>query len=835
MVERILMIGGSANDFDHETESDLASYQMVSALRQNEAEIFMVDDNPYAFTIERTDITPIFCALTLDNLLAIIEQNQITAVVTTAGGLVSMNLGRQLQKTLGTAAPKILGLSRDALEAAQDTTILRNHLNRLGEKTVAARLANNVSEAFEVVREINFPVVVRPIAPNGGLLRFNVNDAERLEEAVEKGLERSQIHQVNIDQSIRGHHEITIVALRDRVGNTLIVGGIEDMDPVGIHTADSIAFTPIQSLSDPIIQKLRQTTIKILHEFQIMGMAQVRFAVNPETDEYVVTRLTPYFDRQSSLIMVATGYPLVPVVTNLILGKTFEQIHLPAKFSSNSALLEPVMDHVVTRFPVFNFGEFEANWIVTDHRLNTVQKSVGATIGVGRSVEEAIEKALRAAHFNSRDFSPTIMNSLTEDDLIERIIHPRNNRILVLMEALRRGYTVDELAEMTKIAPFYFYKLKRIMELEDSVAKNPWDETILREAKYYGLSDGLLARLWNEPYEKVRRFRWDHNILPTYKAFDPSAGEFDEENSHYYSTFESENETKQLDIESALVVGTGAFRLGDGAAASYTMASVASELRRLGIPTIVVNNNPHGLLFIPQSADKHYYEPLELSDVMNILEIEHPKYIFIPGNRIKLIRKLREMNIPVYVIAKEKYLPSTLYEAHEKIVIDYFWDGQKTYPLAMEKQDNDEMVIDQRAMTPSLYAALPRPKLAVTRAGLYQLMVDHWPIEGEVTADDLRPMPFTHMAFLAKITGVNWLRMMVRYMTGRQSEADTHLVEHWVDYQWSTEAGRLVYTHPDFMTHLNVHEHQIDNGRLAMGAHIEPLEQEVDSAENYTS
>lgn len=824
MNENVLIVGGSANDFNHETESDFASYQAVSVLKAKGANVFLVDDNPYNFTIERSDITPIIADLTVENLIEIIEKYDITSVMANIGGTPGVQIIYQLVNTMGDATPKMLGLSMAALEATQNTELLRRNLEDLGETGVKTKLATNVTEAFDAARDINFPVVVRPVTSSSGTLRLNANSPEQLEEAVQLALERSPTKQVNIDQGISGYQEITLVVLRDHSDHMILVGGIEDMDPVGIHTSDSIALTPIQTLSDPVLQKLRRSAFNLMRGFNIIGLAQVLFAVNSETEEYVVTRLNPYFDRQSAFIAVSTGYPLLPVMVSLVMGENLTEVKLPSNFTDNTALLEPVMDHIVTRFPVFSFGEFEASWVVTDHRLNTIQKSVGATIGVGRSVEEALEKALRAAHFNSRDFSPTIMNTLSEDDLIERIIHPRDNRILVLMEALRRGYTVDELAEMTKINPFYFYKLQRIMRIEEDVASHPWNTDILREAKYYGLSDGLMAKLWDEEYEKIRRFRWDKNILPTFKAFDPSAGEFDENNPHFYSTFEKENETSRLSQNSALVVGTGAFRLGDGAAGSYTMSMVSSELRRLGIPTIVMNNNPNDLLFIPQIADKHYYEPLELSDVMSILEVENPQYVFIPGNRIKLITKLREMGVSVNVIAKDKYLPTSLSENNEQTIVNYFWDGQILTPISMAQQDNSQIIIDQKVMTESLYKSLPRPKLKVAHPGLYQLVVDHWPFEQEVQADDLRPMPFTHLAFLNKITGVNWIRMMVRYMTDRVTSDDEVLLQNWRKQSWAITAGRLSYSNPDFAAHLKIRESQIDNGQFAMGARMNKIE-----------
>jgi carbamoyl-phosphate synthase large subunit len=822
MTERILIIGGSANDFGRETDGDAAAYQVVSMLKKRNHELFYVDDNPYAFTMNRTDITAITSELTVPALVKIVIERGITAIFAVVGGLTAIRMSTEISQVLGDDAPKILGLQLPVMEAAQNTKYLQERLDQLKQPGVKTRAAATVSEAFDAAREFDFPVVVRPVAPIGQTVRLQVEDAENMEEAVEATFARSLTHQVNVDQSIAGYREISMVVVRDRMDTMLLIGGTEDLDPVGIHSADSISVTPIQTLADPVIQKLREAAFTVARGFGIQGLMEIRFAVQPETEGYVITRVTPYFDRTSALVAAATGYPLVPVMTGLLLGEKLTDVHIPSVFAEHTALLEPTMDHVVIRFPVFAFGELEAQGYVTDHRLNTIQKSVGATIGVGRSVEEALEKAIRAAHFNNRSFSPTVMNALTDGEIIEQLIHPRDNRILVLLEALRRGYTVDELAELTKIAPFFFYKLTRIMRLERDVAANPWDVELLADAKYYGLSDGLIAKLWDGEFQSIRRYRWDNGILPTFKAFEPSAGEFEESVSQFYSTFEFENESEMLGDDSALVIGTGAFRLGDGAAAAYVMASVADELRHNHVRTVMMNNNPHDLTFIPQIADKHYYEPLEISDVMNVIEVEQPTRVFVPGNRIKLISSLRDLGINVEVIAKDKYLPSSMSENGQQTVVDYFFDGIELHPIAVGHQDNGGILLDRDALTMELAQTLPRPELTETTPGMYQLIVDRLHITAPVTEDQIRPMPFTHLAFLDKVTGHNWMRLVVRYMLNEQTPADERMIDEAAGGAWQLPRARLRYHNPDFKQHLDL-SGTVDNGRFSIGATYQNL------------
>lgn len=822
MSERILIIGGSANDFGRETESDAASYQVVKGLRQRGHEIVIVDDNPFGFTTERDDVTVIETELTAPNLVKVIVEQGITAMVASVGGSTAVRLSAEIVELLGDSAPKVLGMTLPVMQATQNTKYLQERLTKLKLPAIQTRLASNVSEVFDAAREFDLPVVVRSVAPVGQTIRLQVEDVEELEGAAETALNRSLTHQVNVDKSIRGYQEIAMVVVRDKRDTTLLIGGVEDMDPVGIHSADSIAITPVQTLPDPVFQQLRNAAFTVARGFNVVGLLEVRFAVNPTTEEYVITRLTPYFDRTSAMLVAATGYPLVPVIAGLMMGETLDKVRVPSIYAEHTALLEPTMDHIVIRFPVFAFGELESAGIQTENRLDTVQKSVGATIGVGRSVEEALEKAIRAAHFNNRNFSPTVMNALTDNEIIEQLIHPRDNRILVLLEAIRRGYTVDELAELTKINAFYFYKLERINNLESAVKDRPWDTDTLQQAKYYGLSDGLVAKLWDEKYEAVRRYRWDNGILPTYKAFEPSAGEFEESVSQFYSTFETENESERLGDDSALVIGTGAFRLGDGAAASYTMAMVADELSRQGIKTVLMNNNPTDLTFIPQLAHKQYYEPLEISDVMNVIEIEQPTRVFVPGNRIKLITSLRKMGVNVQVIAKEKYLPSSMLSDGQQTIVNYFYDGLELHVIGVGHQDNGGIFFDQSAMTDSLWQSLPRPEMTLDTAGLYQLVTDRLPLDHEVTADDIRPMPFTHIAFLDKVTGVSWLRLIVRYMLNKQTTADEEMVDNLKDLSWRIKTARLRYRDADFAEHMNIQQ-TLDNGRFAMGATYQVL------------
>ncbi|AIG65805.1 carbamoyl-phosphate synthase large subunit [Weissella tructae] len=818
MNERILLIGSSADGFGRATESDVASCEMIDELLRREYAVYYIDDNPYSFAATHTGIKFIVSELTTDKLVKIIIEEGITAIAPTVGGMTAINLTTDIVKVLGEQSPRVLGPSLAVMEAAQNSKYLQERLAKLGLPYIQTRIASTPSEVFDVARELDFPVVVRPVAPRGVSTRLQAEDAAELDHVAEVCLEQSLTHQVSIDKSIYGYREIDLLVMRDARDTTLLIGGTEDLDPFGIHSGDSIAITPVQTLSDPAFQTLREAAFRVARGFDVEGVLEVRFAIQPEEDEFVITRVIPFFARKTSIITAATGYPLIPVMTGVMLGERLDKIQISDVYAEHTALLEPTMDHVAIRFPVFAFRELENANLLTANRLDTIQKSVGTTIGVGRSVEEALEKAIRAAHFNNLSFSPTIMNALTDNQIIEQLLHPRDNRILLLLEALRRGYTVDELVELTKIDAFYFYKLENIMKLEQEIPKSPWDAETLRAAKYYGLSDGLVARLWETSYEEVRRFRLENEILPTYKAFEPSAGEFEEAVTQYYSTFEFENESEQLGDDSALVIGTGAFRLGDGGAAAYMMASVADEIKKQGIKTILMNNNPHDLMFMPELSDKRYFEPLEMSDIMNVVDIEKPSRIFVPGNRIKLIRSLKEAGLNVHVIPRDKYSTTTLPVEAEKQLLNYYYDGEKLYPIGISRQTNAGIIFEPKDQ--ALICDMPLPDVALVSPGLYQAEVEDVNDCVQLEAGSILPMPFTHVAFLEKVTGIGFVRLSVRAMLGKTTVEDEALLRQLPAVNWYHKGGKLTYVDEEMNVHLQL-QHALDNGRFALGARYE--------------
>lgn len=818
-INKVLLIGGGANDFGRESELDVASYQIVETFHELGIQTVLIDNNPYSYTLENTKTTMYMQAITVANIEQIIAKEQPDAILPIVGGTTAFQVVDELFNQHQYPDIQILGVSLATLALINNPALLAKKLRQLGEPVILSQVVDSVESAFDIAREIGFPMNIKPVAPKFEGSRHTADSSESLDLVVKIALKQSRIKQVVISQSINGLREVSFQVLRDEKDVTMLVGAVEDIDPVGIHAADSIGVSPVQTLTDREFQRLRSAAFRIMKGLGIVGTAHIQFALDPRTDTYYVIKISPYFDQTSTLVAQSTGYPLGLVTANLSVGINLTEIKLPPYFAKKMAIMEPVMDRVVVKFPVFAFGEIENAGIKVNHRLNTMQKSVGSTLGIGRSIEEALEKAIRAAHFSNRVFSPDAMSDLPENDLIQQLIHPRDNRILLLIEALRRGYTIDELAELTKIDEYYFYKLNHIMQLEQDVKDKAGNIQVLNDAKYYGLSDGLIAKLWGQNFDAVRQLAQDNHLEPTYKAIEPSAGEFPEDVTVYYSTFEQENESQQLGDKSVLVIGTGAFRLGDGASGSYVTATILDELRQNGYQSIIMNNNPNDLTLMLRFADKQYIEPLEISDVMNVVALEKPAFVVVPGNRIKLIAALRKRDVKVWVVPKDKYMPKGPKPSAHEFALNYYFDGNKSYPLAITEHVVGKLMFDQQTLVQAKHHQIPNLALSGKVPGMYQLISATFPLSKDAADYQLRPVPFGSIAFLNKVTGINWLRLMVRNVLGKLTPADDKVLAALPNVKFKYEIAEMVGNDTDFFQHLQP-AGTLDSTQFEMGVEL---------------
>jgi len=471
-IKKILFIGAGANDFGREAEHDAAIYQVMPELRGHGIEVFVVDENPYALSLESLAATTFWEPLTIENLKKIVKENNIDTVAPLFGGEASLRLWAEVVQSWehgDGSVPNTLGLSIEMLLKVNNIPALTAYMAKNGLPVINNYVLKAQDEANELLRELQLPLMIRALHPNQTNTRHIVERLDDFEEAVNLAKLQSVTQEVIISKAINGLKEVSIEVLRDFRGNKMQIGASEDMDPIGIHTADSLSVSPILTIQDQLISKMRDYAFRVADILQLQGVMHVQFAVDDDTNKIYIIKVSPYIDQMATRMSLATGYPTMLVTINLALGVALEDIVLPHNFGKNTAIMEPMMDHVVVKLPVFPFGELAQAGVHVNRQLNSVQKSIGTTLGFGRTFIEALEKAIRSAHFNNASFSPTNMAYINDDELIQQLIHPQDNRVLLLIEAIKRGYEIDELAELTAIDEFYFYQLKHLHTLEEEV------------------------------------------------------------------------------------------------------------------------------------------------------------------------------------------------------------------------------------------------------------------------------------------------------------------------------------------------------------------------------
>lgn len=829
-VKKVLFIGGGETDFGLQGESDAAIYQVLPILNGLGYTVTVLDDNPYSLALESPAATGFLRTLTVQNVKKIIKSQKIDGVMPLFGGVRALRLWDQVISEWREAdgvLPQTLGLSASELHEVNDGTLLFDRIEEIGLSVTASAVVQNQEEANEMLRDLELPLVIRAHNPVQGTTRQIVDRLDDFDHVVNRVMGQSLTNEVLIAKAINGLKEVSVLVVRDRDGNCLQVGASEDMDPIGIHTADSLSVAPVLTVSDQILQQMRIQAFAIADLIGLRGVLHVQFAFDEKTGEIYVIKVSPYLDHLANRMAVMTGYPVMLVAAQLAMGKKITEVYLPNAFHEKTAIMEPVMDHIVVKLPVFSFGDLEAMGVKVNRQLNSVQKSVGSALGFGRTFVEAMEKAIRSAHFNNRSFSPKYMADVSDDELIQQLIHPQDNRVLLLIEALRRGYEVDELAELTNIDEFYFYQLIRLIDIERSVDRDKIDADALRRAKKFGLSDGLIARFWQTDFQAIRTLARQNNIQPTYKALEPSAGEFPEHARQFFATFEEENESEPICAQSVLIIGPGAFRMGDGASAGYMTSVTLSELHRLDYQTIIMNNNAADPTLLPHLSDKQYLEPLEVSDVMSVVDKEQPHAILVPGNRKKLIEALQEMGQHVIVFPKEKHHPSGPEKHQSEFSLNFFYDGEEKHPLVVTQHRPGEVRILDQAIDPAILA-----DLTLASPGLYQIIwrvdLDAWvskiPLPDLRVDTWLRPMPYGHIAYLTKVLDIPLGRMIVRAWVGQLNEADRQYLAA-IEGQHETAKLAMVAKNTDFDLHLHP-DKAIDLTRFEMGAKIVPYESE---------
>ena len=626
-IKKIMVIGSGPIIIGQAAEFDYSGTQACLALREEGYEVVLVNSNPATIMTDTTIADKVYIEpLTLESVSRIIRKEFPDAILPTLGGQVGLNMALSLAKSgiLDELNIELLGTKLDSIEQAEDREKFKELCQELGEPVPPSTSVKTVQEALDFGDKIGYPIIVRPAFTMGGTGGGICNDREELAKIAKNGLELSPVTECLIERSIAGYKEIEFEVMRDHDDNAMIVCCMENFDPVGIHTGDSIVFSPSQTLSDKEYQMLRDCSLKLIRALKIEGGCNVQLALDPNSFNYDVIEVNPRVSRSSALASKATGYPIAKMAAKIAVGLTLDEIKNPVT-GTTFAEFEPALDYVVCKIPRWPFDKFAK----ANRELGTQMKATGEVMAIGRTAEEAFQKAVRSLEIDQKDFYSLEAHKASDEDLENKLVKAQDDRLFYLAEACRRGYTMSDLHELTKINFYFLDIVKHIVDLEKTIAANPDDITVLKNAKKYGFSDHTIANLWHKKEDEVRDFRKDHKLVPVYKMVDTCAGEFVSETPYFYSTYDAENESQKTKKKSVLVVGSGPIRIGQGVEFDYATVHCVKALQKMGYEAIVINSNPETVSTDFSVSDKLYFEPLTLEDVLNVCDLEQPEGVII--------------------------------------------------------------------------------------------------------------------------------------------------------------------------------------------------------------
>ncbi len=645
-IKKILVIGSGPIVIGQAAEFDYAGTQACIALKEEGYEVILVNSNPATIMTDVNMADKVYMEpLTLEYIAKIIRTERPDALVPALGGQTGLNMAVQLAKKgiLDECKVKLLGTNLTSIERAEDRQLFKDLCTSIGEPTLPSRIANTIEEGLEVAQEIGYPVVLRPAFTLGGTGGGFADDESEFVELMRNALLLSPANQVLIEKSIKGYKEIEFEVMRDSSDKAITICGMENIDPVGVHTGDSMVVAPILTLSPEDEKMLNDSAIKIIRELQIEGGCNVQFALHPETQEYYLIEVNPRVSRSSALASKATGYPIARVTAKIAVGMLLDEImikELPASF-------EPKVDYVVTKLARFPFDKFSD----ASKTLGTQMKATGEVMSIGRSVEESFLKAVRCLEQGVCHIHRAIYDNWDTSDLLEAIKTPTDERVYQIAELLRRETSIEELFEQTKITPFFLEKFQNIIKQEARLKANKDNAEVLREVKKLGFSDQFVGQLWGRTEDEMYRFRLEHKILPVYKMIDSCAGEFERDIPYFYSTYEPlENASKPTEKEKIVVLGAGPIRIGQGVEFDYSTVHAVWAIQQAGYEAIIINNNPETVSTDYSTSDKLYFEPLTVEDVMNIFHLEQPKACIVSlggQTAINLAEPLERLGVPI--------------------------------------------------------------------------------------------------------------------------------------------------------------------------------------------
>ena len=619
-IHKVLVIGSGPIVIGQAAEFDYAGTQACLALREEGYEVILANSNPATIMTDTTIADKVYMEpLTLEYLARICRYERPDAIVPGIGGQTGLNLAIQLAKkgVLEECEIELLGTSVDSIEKAEDRELFKELCQAIGEPVVPSQITYSVAEAVKAAKEIGYPVILRPAFTLGGTGGGFADDEAQLKEMMKTALALSPVHQVLVEKSIKGYNEVEYEVIRDGADTAITVCNMENMDPVGVHTGDSIVVAPSQTLTNKEYHMLRDSALKIIRALDVKGGCNVQFALDPHSFRYFVIEVNPRVSRSSALASKASGYPIARVSAKIAVGMTLEEIRL----ANTPACFEPALDYVVTKMPRFPFDKFPT----ASNYLSTQMKATGEVMSVGRSWEESLQKAVRSLEDGKDAIRIPRFESWSDSELLNYAAKSPADRLYALGELLHRGMDPARICDATAISIFFLSKLKNITQFEEELRQNVGSADHLREAKRLGFSDPSIARIWNTTERAVYDLRMKENILPVYKMIDTCASEFESYVPYFYSTYGgSENESVVTDRKKVIVLGSGPIRIGQGVEFDYSTVHALRTIRAQGYEAIVINNNPETVSTDYTAADKLYFEPLTTEDVMNVINLEKP-------------------------------------------------------------------------------------------------------------------------------------------------------------------------------------------------------------------
>lgn len=648
-VKKVMVIGSGPIVIGQAAEFDYAGTQACRSLKEEGIEVVLVNSNPATIMTDKDIADRVYIEpLTVKVLEQLIEKEKPDSILPTLGGQAGLNLGMELEESgfLASHNVTLLGTTAATIKKAEDRQEFKDTMEKIGEPCAASKVVENIEDGIEFVKQIGYPVVLRPAYTLGGSGGGIAHNQIELEEILANGLRLSRVGQVLVERCIAGWKEIEYEVMRDSAGNCITVCNMENIDPVGVHTGDSIVVAPSQTLGDKEYQMLRSSALNIISELQITGGCNVQFALHPTSFEYCVIEVNPRVSRSSALASKATGYPIAKVAAKIALGYTLDEIKNSIT-GKTYASFEPTLDYCVVKLPRLPFDKF----ITAKRTLTTQMKATGEVMSICHNFEGALMKAIRSLEQHvdcllSYDFS-----ELSAEELKERLKIVDDQRIYVIAEALRKGIDYETIHEITMIDIWFIDKLAILVEMEDALKKGPLTVELLKEAKRIEFPDHVISRLTGIPESEIKQMRYDNGIVAAFKMVDTCAAEFEASTPYYYSCFGSENEAVETSgRKKVLVLGSGPIRIGQGIEFDYCSVHATWAFSKAGYETIIINNNPETVSTDFDIADKLYFEPLTPEDVENIVRLEKPDGAVVQfggQTAIKLTESLMKMGVPI--------------------------------------------------------------------------------------------------------------------------------------------------------------------------------------------